>query len=236
MSEFRVEFIERIERTKSVSSFRFKPQGLIDFIPGQFVQIFFDEKDRANKQLNKYLSFSCRPGKAYLEVTKRLSASAFSSRLLALKKGDSILFKGPMGHCVLDQSSQKAAFLIGGIGITPVISILEHVADKKIKVDARLLYSNMTDEDMAFKEHLDAWAKDNENIKVVYTVVNRVANNCPCFVGMITKDFVISQVPDYQDRAFYLFGPPAMVNAMKAICQEIGCAMSKVKAENFLGY
>ncbi|MFA6378394.1 MAG: FAD-dependent oxidoreductase [Candidatus Omnitrophota bacterium] len=236
MQEFRAQFLERIERTKTVVSFRFKPEKDVDFTAGQFVQFFLKESDKTDKSLNKYLSFSCAPGKEYIEVTKRISESDFSKRLLSLKKNDSILLKGPLGHCVLDPAFQKVAFLIGGIGITPVISILEQVADKKIKVDALLLYSNMRDDDIAFKHELDAWAKENANIRVLYMVVSCVVDNSRCFEGMITKDFVLQQMPDYKERAFYLFGPPAMVSAMKAICQDIGCDMGKIKTESFIGY
>jgi ferredoxin-NADP reductase len=78
MKEVKVKFIEKIKRTPSVTSFRFLPAEKIDFIPGQFLQIIFDEKNRGNKDLNKYLSFSCSPQRDYIEITKRLSESEFS--------------------------------------------------------------------------------------------------------------------------------------------------------------
>jgi ferredoxin-NADP reductase len=236
MAEFRVRFLEHVERTQSVASFRFKLDLAMDFIPGQFAQIIFDEENRANKQLNKYLSFSSSPDKPYLELTKRLSSSDFCKKLLALKEGDELLFKGPMGHCVFDPSCERIGFLIGGIGITPVISILEHIVAHDLKVDAHLLYSNLSDEDIAFKPELDDWSKLATNIRIEHTVVNRTKQGSPCFVGMITKEFVLQQMADYKDRVFYLFGPPAMVEAMKAICAQINCDPAKVKTENFVGY
>jgi ferredoxin-NADP reductase len=57
-----------------------------------------------------------------------------------------------------------------------------------------------------------------------------------CFTGMITKDFVIKQIPDHRQRIFYIFGPPGMVSAMSGICSEIGCLSENVKVENFIGY
>jgi ferredoxin-NADP reductase len=225
-----------VERTKSVVSFRFKPQREIDFIPGQFVQILFDEKDRANKFLNKYLSFSCRPGKATIEVTKRLSSSDFSKRLLALIKDQSVLLKGPMGKCTLGPLDQKYAFLIGGIGITPVISMLEHIAAQKANPDIVFLYANMNDDDIPFLKELDAWTQTQTKMRLVHIVVNRTTGNERFFTGLIDKDFVLKQIPDYQERMMYIFGPPGMVKAVENICKDIGCAPEKVKAENFVGY
>mgnify|MGYP001575380045 CR=1 FL=1 len=236
MKEFRAEFIERVERTKSVFSFRFKPQETVDFIPGQFAQIIFDEANKANRNLNKYLSFSCRPQKEYIEFTKRISSSDFSKRLWSLKKGDSILGKGPMGHCALEQVGRKHAALIGGIGITPIISMLEHIAFKKLPTDIHILYSNTTDEDVPFYHEIEGWTKDYPNIKVVHMVFSCVSKDKECFTGIITKDFVLKQIPDYKERIFYIFGPPQMVCAMEDICREIGCSPENIKAENFTGY
>jgi len=236
MQEFRAEFIERIERTKSVFSFRFKPQEVLNFIPGQFTQVLFDETNKANRNLNKYLSFSCRPGKEYFELTKRISGSDFSKKLLSLQRGSSVLFKRPMGHCVLGDERGKYAFLIGGIGITPAISILEDIVDQHKTIDICLLYSNLTSEDIPFFAELDAWASATAGIRVVHTVVNCALKDKQCFVGMITKEFVAAQIPDYAKRSFYIFGPPGMVGAMSRICQDLGCLPENVKTENFIGY
>ncbi len=85
MNELRARLIARIKRTPTVESFRFLPQEKMNFIPGQFTRLIFDEKNRENKELNKYLSFSSSPDREYVEVTKRLSSSVFSARLNNLK-------------------------------------------------------------------------------------------------------------------------------------------------------
>ena len=231
MKEFQTIFIEKIERTKSVSSFRFKCEERISFVPGQFLQVVFDAVDKGNRQLNKYLSFSCAPDKTYIEVTKRITASDFSKRLLSLTSGDPVLLKGPMGNCVLEGDSAKYAFLIGGIGITPVISILEDIVLRKASIDARLLYSNLAEDDMPFQQELDLWEKILSDMHVCYTVVSSTPEKKEYIFGMITRDLVLTKIPDYKDRLFYIFGPPAMVEAMKGICKGIGCDMAKVKAE-----
>ncbi|MCX5681074.1 MAG: hypothetical protein NT079_02135, partial [Candidatus Omnitrophica bacterium] len=74
------------------------------------------------------------------------------------------------------------------------------------------------------------------NIKVTHIVNSCVSGDKRYYVGMITKDFVLKQIPDHQERIFYIFGPPKMVDAMKSICQEIGCGQERIKAENFTGY
>jgi len=219
-----------------VQSFRFVPQGAVDFKPGQFLRLIFDPANRADKDLNKYLSFSSAPGREYIEVTKRLSESNFSRRLKGLKSGDEVLIEAPLGNCVFREEYKKIAFLIGGIGITPVISIIEYIAVRKIATDTGLIYSNRTEEEIAFKKELDSWQSGSANIRVVYTVTDCPPRDSRCLYGRIDKDLVTAQLSDIRERVVFIFGPPAMVEAMQQLCLEAGCDRERIKSESFIGY
>jgi ferredoxin-NADP reductase len=236
MELLKAALIERIKRTPTVESFRFLPEKKVDFVAGQFLQVIFDEENRDNKELNKYLSFSSSPEQDYIEVTKRLSDSLFSQRLKELKPRDQVLLKLPLGNCVFEESYNKICFLIGGIGITPVISILEHIVDKKLATDAIVLYSNKTEEEIAFKNELDHWQEANNKIKVYYTVSDCPPKDNTCIFGRIDKELLIEKACDYRERVFFIFGPPKMVEAMNALSQEAGCGKENIKIENFIGY
>jgi len=236
MKEVKVKFIEKIKRTPSVTSFRFLPAEKIDFIPGQFLQIIFDEKNRGNKDLNKYLSFSCSPQRDYIEITKRLSESEFSGKLEKLCQGDEILIQGPIGNVVFKEEMKNIAFLIGGIGITPVISILEYISGKKLKTNAIVFYSNRTEEEIAFRKELDSLSGANSNIKIIYTVTDCIPKDDICAPGFIDKNLIESRNIDLSNRVIFVYGPPGMVAAMKGICFDLGCAKANVQVENFVGY
>lgn len=236
MREIKARFIERIKRTTAIESFRFIPAEKIDFIPGQFSEIIFDETNRSNKELNKYLSFSSPPARNYIEVTKRLSNSQFSQRLRGLNPGDEVLFKTPLGNCVFKDSYKKIGFLIGGIGITPVISIIEYIINNKLDTDICLVYSNRTDDDIAFKKELDDWQNINKNIKVHYLVSDCQPKDPSCIFGKINLDFLKSSYCDLKERISFIFGPPKMVEAMAVLCLELGVDKENIKMENFIGY
>ena len=236
MQEIRVSLSERIKRTQTVESFRFCAKEKINFVPGQFLQLIFDEENRDNKELNKYLSFSSLPSKNYLEVTKRISDSNFSQRLKNLKIGDELLLKAPLGNCVFNPEYEKIGFLIGGIGITPVISIIGYIVDEKLNTDAILLYSNRREEDIAFKGELDHWRSVNYNIKVIYTVTDCPPKDSRCIFGRINKELISQNAPDFRERIFFIFGPPKMVNAMNNLCLELSCPKENIKTESFIGY
>lgn len=236
MKEAKAKLTERIKRTESIESFRFLPEKKIDFISGQFLQIIFDVANPDNKELNKYLSFSSSPTKEYIEVSKRLSESQFSQKLNSLKIGDDVLLKAPLGSCIFKEEYKKIGFLIGGIGITPVISIVEYIVDKKLNTDVVLLYSNRTEQDIAFRKELDYWQSINNKIKVFYTVTDCQPKDSSCIFGRIDKNLLVREVKDYVGRIFFIFGPPKMVEAMKNISLEAGARQENIKTESFIGY
>jgi len=224
MKELKAALIGTIARTASVTSFRFVPGEKINFLPGQAAQLIFDERDQDNRELNKYLSFSCSPAKDYVEFTKRLSTSRFSEALKDLKTGDEIFIKAPLGNCAFSESEEKIAFLIGGIGITPVISIIEYIIDKRLNTEVSLIYSNRTENDVAFKAELDRWQAMNKKIKVSY------------IYGVIDRETIRERIYELDKRVVFIFGPPAMVEAMVKLCADLGCSKENIKTERFIGY
>jgi ferredoxin-NADP reductase len=232
----KAKLIEKVTRTPSVVSFRFIPQEKIKFIPGQFSLIMFDEANQDNKELNKYLSFSSSPQRDYIEVTKRISESKFSEKLMQLKPGDEVIFKTPLGNCVFKDEYRKIGFLIGGIGITPVISIIEFIVERKLNTDVVLFYSNRTEEEIAFKRELDSWQEENRNIQVVHTVTECQPKQKNCIFGRINKDLLLAKDNYIKERTIFIFGPPKMVEAMKSLCLEIGAKEQNLKTESFIGY
>ncbi|MGE4357193.1 MAG: ferredoxin--NADP reductase, partial [Candidatus Omnitrophota bacterium] len=187
--KYKIRLSEIIKRTETVCSFRFIPEKKVDFIAGQFLQVLFDENNINNKDLNKYLSFSSSPTKEYIEFTKRLSESQFSQRLRELTIDAEITIKAPLGNCVLKEDYQKIGFLIGGIGITPVISMVEYIVDKNLSIDVSLLYSNRSKDEVAFYKELFYWQSLNKNIRVFF-LVDSTSDDKNFISGRIDKDFV----------------------------------------------
>jgi len=232
----RAKLIERIKRTPTVESFRFLPQGKVDFLPGQFTRLFFDTANKSNSDLNKYLSFSCGPSHDYLEVTKRLSESAFSQHLKSLQRGDEVVLGRPMGNCIFKDHYRKIAFLTGGIGITPAISIIEYIVKKKIDADVALLYANRNEEEIAFRAELDAWQKNFKKLKICYTVSCKTSSGSVCREGNIDVIFCRSNLSDLDERKVFIYGPPAMVTAIQGLVMQLDCKKENVLTENFIGY
>jgi ferredoxin-NADP reductase len=223
----------KIKRTKDIQSFRFKLDEEIDFLPGQFMEVIFQKQDN---ELRHFLSFSSSPLRNYIEFTKRLSQSKFSQKLNELASGDKILLKLPFGDCIYKKEEyKKIAFIIGGIGITPVISILEYVVDKDLDTDCLLIYSNRSEEEIAFKKELDGWSRKID-LKVLYLVTEQEPESNNIHKGFINHDFLFSYKEELQERINFVFGPPKMVTAIVELLKQIGIDGDKIISESFIGY
>lgn len=234
--EVATKVIEVIQRNYNVKSVRVEPAKDINFKAGQFLQVTLQN----NPLLKHYLSISSSPTeKCHLEFTKKLSQSDFSKALDALKPGDELKIQYPFGKFTLEDNPApegKIAFLSGGIGITPIRSIVKDVVDRNLGLDMVLVYSNRTVKDIVFKDDLSAMQKMYPKLRVAH-VLCETEPGFKCSVGYINASIIRNEVPDYKERRFFLCGPPGMVEAMrKMLSDELALPKEQIITENFQGY
>ena len=144
-----------------------------------------------------------------------------------------------MGKFILDPAHAKHAFLAGGIGITPMRSMWKDAFDRKLAVDLSLLYSNRSPEDIIFRDDLEAMAAGGKGYKVVFSLdtVLRCPTNWKGRCGYIDAPMIRQEIPDYNERIFYICGPILMVKKMVEILKvELGVAAENIRQESISGY
>ncbi|MBN2518810.1 MAG: oxidoreductase [Candidatus Altiarchaeota archaeon] len=230
--KFETEVLDIIQRTPDSKSFRFAaPKGFV-YLAGQY---FFVTLKINGQEKTKHFSFSTSPTeKGYIEFTKKITDSEFSKALDGLRKGDLARIMGPEGKFVYG-GEKKLAFLSGGIGITPLRSMMKYVVDGGIKTDIILLYSNKTPVDIVFKEELEDFDK-KPNIRIVNTITSPDALGAQWngMIGRIDESVIRKEIPDFRERAFYVCGPPVMVEAMLDALKRLN--VENIRKENFSGY
>jgi len=235
MWQFETQFSEVVERVPGVKSFRFPRKGLnLRYRAGQYfyVTIMVDSKPMVH-----HFSFSSSPAeKNYIEFTKRITDSKYSRTLDTLKPGTWALIEGPEGRFTLPAAKHKLAFICGGIGITPVKSMLDYVKQKQRPVDCRLLYASPNLQNIIFKEELDALARE-ENISIHHFLSNPSEQIPPGYHnGFINKSAIQALVPDYKERVFYLSGPPSMVESIGLQVAQLEVDADSIRMDIFTGY
>jgi ferredoxin-NADP reductase len=225
---------EIIPRTHNVTSFRFPRPAELNYKPGQF--LFVTIKAQDGKELKKHFSLSSSPTeKTHIEFTKKLSDSDFSAALKALKEGDWARIDAPYGKFTFEGEHEKIGLLGGGIGITPFISICRYCTDTRQKTKVTLLYGNRTENDIAFREELETMQRQNKNLKVVFTL-NEAGSGWKGATGFIDAEMIKKEMPDFKETMFYTCGPPAMVEIMGKLVEQLGLPKTQLKREYFTGY
>jgi len=230
--QFETIVTESIQRTRSIISVRFaKPEGF-EYLPGQYIFITIGSSDA---ELRKPLSISSSPTEGFLEVTKRLTGHPFSNALAILKEGDKVKFRGPLGDFTFLEEYKKIGMLSGGIGITPLRSIIKYISDKKLETDAVLFYSNSYEDDIAFEKEFQDLEKKSPKLRIVNTVT-RPGPSWTGITGRITAEMIKAHSSDYMDRIFYISGPPRMVDSSLNMLKEMNIQKAQIKKESFVGY
>lgn len=225
-----------VQRTPSVKSFQINLPQAVEFKAGQFLQASLLVN---GKEEGKYFTISSSPSeKRFVEFTKRITESPFSQALDQIGPGGWMKISMPMGRFTLDRAGAdaKIAFLSGGIGITPIISMCRSAADQNLDRDMILLYGNRTQDDVPFKEEWEELTRRLPRLRVVH-VLESPPEGWEGHAGYITKETVVSEIPDYRDRAFFVCGPPGMVAALSGILEkDLSLPREQIITENFDGY
>jgi ferredoxin-NADP reductase len=238
--QFETSVLEVIQRTQDIKTFRFDVRSHKD-VQYKAGQYFFVTIRISGQEAEHHFTISSSPTETekagYLEFTKRITTSDYSRALARMKPGDWARLQGPEGDFTLPLRRTDMAFLSGGIGITPLRSMLRYIVDRRLEHNVVLIYGNNNWENVAFRDELDRIAGTHSNIRVEYVLSG------PDFPpgwsgkkGFITKELVTEVVPDYKKRTFYLSGPIKMVLSLEEQLAAINIPKKHIKRDYFPGY
>jgi len=207
---------------------RFSRPAGYDFTPGQWFTLTLNTAEGPE---TKTFSHCSAPADEYLEMTTRLSGSSFKRTLESLVPGDRAVIAGPGGRLALADEVQKVCFLIGGVGITPVRSILRHAAlSHRTFEDALLVYGNRDASCVPFLPEFERMAPQGLRTVVVYETPPPGWGGEE---GFITAELASRHLPDHGETQFFVAGPPVMVAVMERILDELQVPVAQRHVERF---
>jgi len=222
-----------INRSNNVSSFRFKRPLDFQYLPGQYIIVQLDIK---HQSVQKAFSLSSSPTETeFIEFTKKFTGHEFSEGLKALQVGDSLNVDGPFGYFTLKENENKIVMLAGGIGVTPFRSMIQYCVDKGIDNDIVMIYSNKTEDDIIFRDDFQEMMTKHPNFSIVLTCT-RPTDNWTSICGRIDRNMIEREVPDFNERMFYVCGPPVMVESMRELLRSMDIPDNMILFEDFFGY
>jgi ferredoxin-NADP reductase len=146
-----------------------------------------------------------------------------------------VTIEAPFGNFTFDERFERIGLLSGGVGITPLRSICKFCTDMKLNTKVTLLYGNRTERDIVFRQELEQMQRQNNNLKIVFTLDEPNAN-WEGYKGNIDAEMIKKEIPEYSQTVFYVCGSPAMVQVMENLLKALNVSAENVKKENFAGY
>ncbi|MBM7599240.1 ferredoxin-NADP reductase [Virgibacillus halotolerans] len=221
---------------KDTMAFHWEMPNGFEFKAGQLGEFTLIDPSETDEEGNtRPFSFVYAPSENELVTTTRLRDSAFKRVLKDLSEGSEVEFDAPHGNFTLHKTeSTPAVFIIGGIGITPIRSMIAEATNKKTDHDLTLLYSNKTPDDAPFLSDFEDMADENGNFTFV-PVMTRT-EDWDGESGHIDADMLKRHISDVSKPIYYLSGPADMVQAMQKMLIEAGANEDNIRAEEFSGY
>jgi ferredoxin-NADP reductase len=229
-------FVHQQHEAEDATSFFFQSDSALSFRAGQYLRYTLPHADPDGRGISRSFSIASFPDEPLLRLTTRLSTppSTFKQALARLQPGALIEASGPFGQFVYTESDDPAIFIAGGIGITPIRSILGDLASRSLRIRSTLLYSSAS-QDIPFRPWLDGLSADWPELRVIYTVT-RPTPEWKGLTGRIDAAFIKQHAPDVARSRYMLSGPTPLVEAMRATLADVGVNPDQLMYEAFPGY
>ncbi|MQY30126.1 ferredoxin reductase [Nocardia aurantia] len=143
--------------TATMSTFRFAVPDWPGHAPGQHVMVRLTAADGYTAQ--RHYSLASTPGDAgYIELTvDHMPGGEVSGHLHTVAKpGDTVEIKGPLGGFFAWPGDRPALLLGGGSGVVPLMSMLRHHREARLRVPLRLVVSVRSPENLPYSGEFGA--------------------------------------------------------------------------------
>jgi predicted ferric reductase len=167
-----------------------------------------------------------------VEMTIR-NLGDFSGAIGDVPVGKRVYLDGPYGAFTIDRNPADMHVLIaGGVGITPMMSMIRTLADRGDKRLIVLLYGSRDFESITFREELDA-LKQRLNLTIVHVLADPPAG-WTGEKGFVTAEVLKRYLPEpYADHEYFICGPDVMMDAIEEALGELKVPLSKYHSERY---
>jgi len=232
--------ISRIfEESPDVKTFRLVPADggplPFDFVAGQYLNLALTID---GKRVNRSYTIASSPTRsAYVEISvKRLADGRGSGHLHETwREGQRVKVSAPAGKFIFAGHEGERVLLIGGgIGITPMMSVVRSLTDQGWRGEIYLLFSIRLVRDFVFREELAYLQARFHNLHVRVLVTRDPETAWDGARGQITGEVIREFVPDLRHGPVLLCGPTPMMTAMREILVGLGVPDAEILQEEFL--
>ena len=244
--QFRI--TRRVKESSIITSFYLEPEDgerLPEYLPGQYITVRVPTPDGSTTMRNYSLSDvsstqTFRISVKHEKGTKESQAPGYVSTYLhtVLEEGGTIEVGPPCGEFVLDTdipSTKPLVFLAGGIGITPLMSMVGTTLAKNPDRAIAFVHACLNEEVQAFRSTLDKMEKQYPNLTLRhrYALEQASETNSKCASqGLVDANF-LENIVDDRDAHYFICGPDGFMTAMTNILKNWNIPPAQIRLETF---
>lgn len=232
----RVTFDHSTPVAKNIVSFYFKPERTVRYVAGQFVELTLPHPHADKRGIRHWFTLSSSPSEQLVSITTKFPSqdaqvSTFKQTLSHLKPGDEVLMSDPMGDFVLPKdNSIPLVFIAGGIGVTPMRSMIKWLHDNQQQRTIQLVYAANALDEVAFRDLFNDYGLP------VTLVLSQPPSGWSGETGRLSADKVLELAPDIDKKLYYISGPEPMVETLVKDLQRNGVDKRRLVGDYFPNY
>jgi ferredoxin-NADP reductase len=224
--------------SRNVLALTLKPVSRPDLFPykaGQYVTIGWKHGERPTP-VRCFSLVTSPTQRGAVKIAMTLQGD-FTKAAATLAIGQEVTLRGPFGDFTLEPEASGHVMIAGGIGITPLLSMLRYATDRGVKLPLTLLYGCRSQDDVSFLPEFDELCRLNPRLAVVYAItsgpVDKLAGR-QVVSGYIDRDLLKKAGQRQGPGAeFYICGPPKFMTAMNETLEELGVGSGYIHTESF---
>lgn len=219
---------------ENIKTFWFKPERPIRHTAGQFIELRIPHSNKDKRGDKRWFTLSSSPTEDLLSITTKLTldgGSTFKTALLNLDSSSTVTMSEAMGDFVLPKDdSIELTFVAGGIGVTPMRSMIKFLKDSGQKRTITLIYAVSKETELAFKDLFQS-----VDIKFI-PIVGQPSPKWKGETGRINAERIISLGEGHEDKYIYLSGPEPMTESLFKELKQLGVNKKNLVTDYFPGY
>lgn len=221
--------------TSYCATYWFKAEQPLRFEAGQYVQLSIPHDNPDSRGITRWMSLVNAPEESQVAITTLFPHTRPSTYKQALRKlipGDVVRLGEIIGDFTLPKDIRvPLIFIVGGIGIAPVRSIISHLSVIHQRRDVKLLYSAGTEQDLLFENVFRNYKLNNYT-----TIVTRPSTNWHGQQGRLTSEVVSQYIGVIGKALVYLSGPQRLIEPLYYDLIARGIPRAQLILDYFPGY
>ncbi|MBE9179149.1 ferric reductase-like transmembrane domain-containing protein [Oculatella sp. LEGE 06141] len=211
-----------------------RPQGHegMPFEPGQFAWITLNISPFRMREHPFSMSSSGDRGDRLEFSIKALGD--FTRQIKDVEPGTKAYLDGPYGVFTTERYFDTAGFVLiaGGIGITPMMSMLTTAAERQDDRPFLLIYASKTWEDVTFRDELDTLT-EKIDLKIVH-VLRKPPEDWQGETGYIDRDLLNRYIPIHRgSRQYFICAAPVVMDQVELALHELNVPVTNIHMEHF---